>query len=82
MTCLNHPSFKHSHIISKNIVGPEKKTYKTKLGKPILIGMSILDLSKQPMYRFHYYDVMKPKYGHDIRMVCTDTDSFVFPCCK
>ena len=29
------------------------------------------------MYRF-YYDVMKPKYGDNIRMVYTDTDSFVF----
>ena len=39
--------------------------------------MGILDLSKQHMYRF-YYDVMKPKYGDNIRMVYTDTDSFVF----
>ena len=29
------------------------------------------------MYRF-FYDVMKPKYGDNIRMVYTDTDSFVF----
>ena len=29
------------------------------------------------MYSF-YYDVMKPKYGENIRMVYTDTDSFVF----
>ena len=39
--------------------------------------MSILDLSKQHMKRF-YYDVMKPKYGDNIRIVYTDTDSFVF----
>ena len=29
------------------------------------------------MYRF-YYGVMKPKYGDNIRMVYTDTDSFGF----
>ena len=40
--------------------------------------MSILDLSKQHMYRF-YYDVVKSKYGGNVRMVYTDTDSFVFP---
>ena len=28
------------------------------------------------MYSFHY-DIMKPKYGNDIRMLYTDTDSFV-----
>ena len=29
------------------------------------------------MYKF-YYDVMKPKYGDNMKMVYTDTDSFVF----
>ena len=80
MKCVNNPSFKHSHIINENLVGVEKQKPKLKLDKPIFIGMSILDLSKQHMYRF-YFDVMKPKYGDNIRMVytdITDTDSFVF----
>ena len=77
MKCVNNPSFKHSHIINENLVGVEKQKPKLKLDKPIFIGMSILDLSKQQMYKF-YYDVMKPKYGDNIRMVYTDTDSFVF----
>ena len=77
MKCVNNPSFKHSHIINENPVGVEKRKPKLKLDKPIFIGMSILDLSKQHMYKF-YYDVMKPKYGDNIRMVYTDTDSFVF----
>ena len=77
MTCVNNPSFKHSHIINENLVGVEKQKPKLKLDKPIFIGMSILDLSKQHMYKF-YYDVMKPKYGDNIKMVYTDTDSFVF----
>ena len=77
LKCVNNPSFKHSHIINENLVGVEKRKPKLKLDKPIFIGMSILDLSKQHMYKFHY-DVMKPKYGDNIRMVYTDTDSFVF----
>ena len=77
MKCVNNPSFKHSHIINENLVGVEKQKPKLKLDKPIFIGMSILDLSKQHMYRF-FYDVMKPKYGDNIKMVYTDTDSFVF----
>ena len=77
MKCVNNPSYKHSHIINENLVGVETQKPKLKLDKPIFIGMSILDLSKQHMYRF-YYDVMKPKYGDNIRMVYTDTDSFVF----
>ena len=77
MKCVNNPSLKHSHIINENLVGVEKQKPKLKLDKPIFIGMSILDLSKQHMYRF-FYDVMKPKYGDNIKMVYTDTDSFVF----
>ena len=77
MKCVNNPSFKRSHIINEDLVGVEKQKPKLKLDKPIFIGMSILDLSKQHMYKF-YYDVMKPKYGDNIRMVYTDTDSFVF----
>ena len=77
MKCVNNASFKHSHIINENLVGVEKQKPKLKLHKPICIGMSILDLSKQHMYKF-YYDVMKPKYWDNTRMVYTDTDSFVF----
>ena len=77
MKCVSNPNFKHSHIINENLVGVEKQETKLKLDKPIFIGMSILDLSKQHMYKF-YYDVMKPKYGDNIKMVYTDTDSFVF----
>ena len=77
MKCVNNPSFKRSHIINEDLVGVEKQKPKLKLDKPIFIGMSILDLSKQHMYKF-YYDVMKPKYGEHIKMVYTDTDSFVF----
>ena len=62
MKCVNNPSFKHSHIINEHLVGVERQKPKLKLGKPIFIGMSILDSSKQHMYRF-YYDVVKPKYG-------------------
>ena len=58
---LKNPSFKYSHVINANLVRVEKQKPKLKLDKPIFIGMSILDLSKQHMYRF-YYDVMKPKY--------------------
>ena len=42
-----------------------------------IINENHLDLSKQHMYKF-YYDVMKPKYGDNMRMVYTDTDNFVF----
>lgn len=52
-----------------------KKT--VKLDKPIQIGFSILNLSKKVMFDY-YYDNLKPKYGDKIKLLATDTDSFIF----
>lgn len=47
------------------------------LDKPIHVGIAVLNLSKYLMYHF-WYKVLKPKYGENIRLVYTDTDSFIF----
>ena len=46
------------------------------LNKPVYIGVSILELSKLHMYQY-YYDVMKKKYDDKIKLLYTDTDSFI-----
>ena len=47
------------------------------LNKPIFIGVCSLELSKLHMYQY-YYDVMKKKYDDKIKLLYTDTDSFIF----
>jgi hypothetical protein len=55
-----------------------QRTKKTiNLCKPIYIGFSVLEMSKLLMYDFHYNE-MKPRYGDNIQLCFTDTDSLLY----
>ena len=62
---------------NEDLVGIERYKTHTSLNKPIQRGASILDLSKLHMYNFHY-NIMKPRYGNNIRVLATDTDSLMY----
>ncbi len=55
-------NYKRVKEFHENLVAVHMEITTVKLDKPIYLGMSVLDLSKTLMYRFHY-DYMKPKYG-------------------
>ena len=74
--CVNSPTFKNKHFINESLLGIEKIKQVVKLNKPIFAGFAILELSKLHMYNF-YYEVLKPKYGDNVQLGYTDTDSFV-----
>lgn len=59
------------------LVGVAMHTLSVKLDKPIYAGVSILDLSKLHMYRFHYERVL-PLWGDKARLLFTDTDSLCY----
>ena len=46
------------------------------MNKPVLLSMSISDISKMLMYEF-WYDCIKPKYQDNAKQCYMDTDSFV-----
>ena len=47
------------------------KKVKVKMNKPIYLGMTVLDISKIPMYEF-WYDHLKPKYKENLQLCYMD----------
>lgn len=73
---ISKPNFKRSTIFDENLVAIEMEQTGILMNKPISIGMAILDISKVVMYEF-YYNFLKAKYGENVCLAYTDTDSFV-----
>lgn len=71
------PNFKKRKIFDENLVAIEMLKTEILMEKPIVIGMAVLDISKVVMCDFHY-NYMKPKYGENVQVLYTDTDSFIY----
>ena len=63
--------FANSELVSVNMA---KKT--VKLNKPVMVGQAILDISKHKMFDY-WYNFAKPMWGDNLRLLMTDTDSFI-----
>ena len=74
---ISQPNFYSSKWFSNNFLPIEMKKVKVKMNKSIYLGMSILDISKIPMYG-SWYDYLKPKYKENLQLCCMDTDSYIF----
>lgn len=70
------PNFKQWTGFGDDLVAIHMHNTVIKMSRPISVGMSVLELSKVLMYDF-YYNFMKPKYGENVEMLYTDTDSFM-----
>jgi hypothetical protein len=71
------PCFRAVTILNEDLVLAKSQQSCIKLFKPIFIGFSILDISKELMYAFHY-DVIKARYGNAACLCFTDTDSLLY----
>src|ERR1043165_3942383 len=71
------PTFQSFNIISEEVTVIKLIKSDVLLDKPVYVGMSILDISKLHMYRFHYDNIVK-KYGERAKLLFTDTDSLCY----
>lgn len=70
------PNFKKCTVFDEDLAAIELQKSHIKMTKPVIVGMCALDISKILMYKL-FYNYLKPKYGENIRLAYTDTDSFI-----
>ena len=75
LRCVSKPNFISQKIYDKNFIAVHQKKSLLTLNKPIYVGVSILELSKLLIYKFHYHCVCN-KY--DAKLLLTDTDILVY----
>ena len=72
---ISKPSFNAFKVFNENLAAVHMHKDTVRLNRPIYVGMSILDLSKNLMYDF-YYNQLKKEYSQ-CNLLYTDTDSFI-----
>ena len=70
------PSMQYFYPMAENLAVFQMRKIKLILDRPIYVGFSILDISKEKMYRFHYgfIRVQLP----ESQLLMTDTDSLMY----
>ncbi|RIA93135.1 hypothetical protein C1645_819763 [Glomus cerebriforme] len=71
------PSFKYAKQLKNTFIGAHIGKASVTLNKPIIVGASVLGLSKLHMYEF-WYGYVKEKYGDKSQLGYMDTDSFIY----
>lgn len=74
---ISRPNFHSRSIFAEDLVAIQLSRTEISIKKPLYVGMSILDISKEHMYSFHY-SFMKEKFGNKCKVMYTDTDSLVY----
>nr|XP_042912889.1 uncharacterized protein LOC122272919 [Parasteatoda tepidariorum] len=70
-------NFQERTIFSEDLAAFHMRRTVLTFNKPIVVRMVVLDVSKTLMYDFHY-SKMIPKYGSHLKLLYTDTDSFIY----
>ena len=73
---LNSPYTKGYSVINESLIIFEQQKKKVVLDRPIQIGVTILEYAKLVMFSY-YHNVLKKSFGDRVKLLYTDTDSFV-----
>lgn len=76
---ISNPRFKNYMVINENLVGLTLERTQQEVKQAVAIGFSILEISKELMYR-SYYETIRPKLGPTCRILFSDTDSLFISC--
>ena len=76
LSCLNSPYTIGYTLVNEELLIFEQRKKSIILNRPIHIGVSILEFSKLIMFSY-YHTILKKTYGDRVRLLYTDTDSFV-----
>ena len=72
---VSEPNYHTTKFFTKNLLATEMRKTQIYTNKPVYLGLSILDLSKNVMYEL-WYDYVKPKYGENAKLsIWTQTAS-------
>ena len=74
---VSKPQYLGFHTLDEDITLVQSVKRKIVLDKPIACGYMVLENAKNIMYDF-WYDVLKPMYGNRIKLLLSDTDSFIY----
>ena len=73
----SRPQHKGFQILDDEVTLVQSMKGIVSLNKPIACGFTVLEASKYHMMWF-WYDILKRKYGPKIKLLISDTDSFVY----
>jgi hypothetical protein len=72
------PNFHSIAILTDEMVIIQMTKSRVVYNKPIYIGLTVLELSKVHMYKFHYQHVLQKYHPSQITLNYMDTDSFIY----
>ncbi|KAL5259617.1 hypothetical protein ACHWQZ_G009911 [Mnemiopsis leidyi] len=71
------PQYMGFRVLDETVTLVQSAKKLVKLNKPIACGFIVLENAKCIMGSF-WYDILKPRYGSDIKLLLSDTDSFIY----